>query len=73
LKSGLAYDVTPLEDKTAEFKRAGVPTGGTVAQFVAFDFQIAPIQPAMTSQAQIKGTSTVIRRKSAATECSVIR
>jgi hypothetical protein len=73
LKSGIAYDVVPLEDKSTELKRSGVPQDRGSEQFVAFDFQIIE-QPAVPVGEPITRSSpTTIRRKQAAVECTSMR
>lgn len=69
LKSGVAYDVTPIEDKTQELKRAGVPVKDPKEKFVAFDFQVKEEPKVVSKLSQPVGepltrvSPVVVRRK----------
>ncbi len=73
LKSGIAYDVVPLEDKSAELKRSGVPQDRGSEQFVAFDFQISEQPSEPVGEPITRSSPTTIRRKQAAVECTSMR
>ncbi len=73
LKSGIAYDVVPLEDKSTELKRSGVPQDKGSAQFVAFDFQISEKPAEPVGEPITRSSPTTIRRKQAAVECTSMR
>lgn len=79
LKSGVAYDVTPIEDKSQELKRAGVPVKDPREKFVAFDCQIKETPKAASNVITPVGepltrvSSAIVRRKASSSDDYIIR